>query len=381
MTNFDEIRPYRDNEIGEVLNRILNTPQFEAIIAFIFPNENPEDIKARARALKSIHELQVLFSFNAVARMIHDSTDGLSLSGLDELPANEAYLFISNHRDIILDSAFLSYKLVEAGRETVEIGTGDNLFFSPIVADMMRLNRSFKIHRNLTPRELHSYSVRLSEYIRQRVSQDHASVWIAQRNGRTKDGDDQTETGLLKMLGLSGEDFLTGFRELNIVPMAISYELDPCDRFKARELYHRHTGMPFQKSEAEDFLNMQAGIFDPKGRVHIALGEVLDQELESLAEMVNKNDRFRAFTDLLDSKIQGLFRLFPNNYIAADMLHGDQRFRQHYTDLEQQAFENHIDEMCRKVKNDKTALLPFLLNIYAKPVENRIMAGLPEAGM
>lgn len=376
MMNFDEIRPYRDSEIAGVIDRILANPEFNSIINFAFPGEPIEAVQARARAVNNIQELQALFSYNAVGRIKRETTDGLTVSGLEELDPAQGHLFISNHRDIILDSAFLSYLLVHYGRETVEIGTGDNLFFSPFISDLMRLNRSFKIHRNLTPRELLTYSVRLSHYIRERVAKDHASVWIAQRNGRAKDGIDQTETGLLKMLALSASDFTSGFQELRIVPMAISYELDPCDRFKARELAYKDAGLPFEKTKQDDFLNMQAGILEHKGRVHIALGDPIDQELEDLAQMVNKNDRFRAFRELMDSKIQGLYKLFPTNYIAADMLQAAHRFEDRYTDAEKKTFEQHLHKMRSSMENDKIDLLPFLLNIYANPVENQLQTGL-----
>lgn len=376
MMNFDEIRPYRDSEIAEVIERLLPQPQFNAIIEFTFPGESIEAIHARTRAVKSVQELQTLFSYTAVGRIIDNTSDGFSISGLEKLDPAQGYLFISNHRDIILDSALLSYALVDKGRDTVEIGTGDNLFFSPFVSDLMRLNRSFKIHRNLSPRELHTYSVRLSHYIRQQVVEDSSSVWIAQRNGRAKDGNDQTETGLLKMLALSESDFLKGFRELRIVPMAVSYELDPCDRFKARELAYKEANLTFEKTKQEDFLNMQAGILEHKGRVHISLGDPLDRELEDLADIVNKNDRFRAFRELMDRRIQSLYKLFPTHYIAADMREGRGHFEEKYTQEEKKAFGQHLKQMCAMVENDKIELLPFLLNIYANPVFNQLQAGV-----
>jgi len=376
MMNFDEIRPYNNSELAEAIDRILAYPEFDSIISYTFPGESKEAVHQRARSIKNIHELQKMFSYTAVGRIIRDSTHGLTVSGLKELDPSQGYLFISNHRDIILDSALLSYQLVAYGRETVEIGTGDNLFFSPFVSDLMRLNRSFKIHRNLTPRELHTYSVRLSHFIRHQVGTEKKSVWIAQRNGRAKDGHDQTETGLLKMLGLSSADFLAGFRELQIVPMAVSYELDPCDRFKARELAIKDAGLPFEKTKMEDFLNMQAGILEHKGRVHIAIGKPLDHELEGLALMKNKNERFRAFRELMDTQIQSLYKLFPTNYIAADMLNGNTDFSHNYTADEKEQFARHLRDMEEKLKNDKIELLPFLLNIYANPVFNQYQAGV-----
>lgn len=376
MINFDEIRPYRDSEITEVIERLLSHPQFNSIIAFTFPEESIEAIHARTRAVKSVQELQALFSYTAVGRIISNSADGFTITGLEELDPDQGYLFISNHRDIIMDSALLSYSLVHINRDTVEIGTGDNLFFSPFISDLMKLNRSFKIHRSLSPRELLTYSVRLSHYIRQRIATDNNSIWIAQRNGRAKDGHDQTETGLLKMLGLSDTDFLSGFRELQIVPMAVSYEYEPCDRFKARELAYKDAGRTFEKTTQDDFLNMQAGILEHKGKIQISLGKPLDQELEGLAEIVNKNNRFRDFRELMDTKIQALYKLFPTHYIAADMLQNGHRFEDKYTLAEKNAFEQHLEKTRALMENDKIELLPFLLNMYANPVENQLQAGI-----
>ena len=375
MMNFDEIRPFRSEEIQPVIQRLLANPEVHPILAYIFPDQSLDEVIKRLELITDVDELQKEVSFLAVKQIISDSTDGLTVSGLSHLKPHLGHLFISNHRDIIMDSAFLSYSLVAEGQLTVEVGTGDNLFFSPLVSDLMRLNKSFKIHRNLSPRQLHSYSVRLSHYIRHRVKEDQTSLWIAQRNGRTKDGNDKTETGLLKMLGLAGDDFFETFQSLHIIPMAISYEFDPCDRFKAQENFLKASGQAFEKNRMVDYMNMVAGIRDHKGRVHISLGSIEDFEIAEIAKIVNKNERFRSFTQLIDRKIQGLFKLFSNNYIAADMLHNRSIYRQYYTLSEKKAFENHLSEMAKKLKHDKKELLPFLLNIYAQPVANQIAAG------
>jgi len=370
-TVFDDIRPYRDAELPEALEDVLEHPRFERVIQFIFPGRDTEEAKAEARAQKHIYDLQRIFTYQAISRLLHDTSNGFTVSGLKELKNDQAYLFISNHRDITLDSALLNYALVDLKVNTVEIGTGNNLFISPYINGLLRLNKSFRIHRKLSPRELQQHSIKLSQYIRQRISQDQHSIWIAQRNGRTKDGHDQADTALLKMLGLSGNDFAPSYKELNIVPLAISYELETCAAFKAEEMYHKQADIPFVKTQEQDLQQMIMGLEAPKGRIHLAVGEVWKTEFEELAEIRNKNHRFQAFTRQLNQQIWKLFMLFPFHYVAADYRSNSTQFASYYTESDQLAFDTYIDQTCQQSKYDKKTLLPFLLDIYAQPVFNK----------
>jgi hypothetical protein len=372
MMNFDEIRPYQDYEVQAAIERLINEPRAFQLLGYLFPDQSKSEILARARAIQSVRDLQAAFSAHAIRRIAKQTTDDLSFEGFSYLEDGKGHLFISNHRDILLDSAFLNVLLFEEGFDTVEIGTGNNLFFSPVVTDLMKLNRSFIIHRNLPPRDLHRHSLRLSHYIRQRIDQDGVSCWIAQRNGRAKDGNDLTETGLLKMLDLSSEDFEEGFLELGLIPMAISYEYEPCDGLKVRESYLREQQAEYKKSKKEDYKSMLAGVTSPKGRVHLALGKPLEAEIRELARIVNKNERFRQLRHLIDQRIHQLYRLFPTHYLAADLLSNSSTYAAHYTKEEKERFLAHVARTLESLEGDRDWQRTCLLKLYARPVFNQV---------
>lgn len=322
MTDFDDIRPYRDDEVHEVLNRVIAEPEFLSAIAhFLFSTQSPFLLKLlrpvirlalqlRTRRVYSVRAFQEIVE-SYMAKMIHKTTDGLSVSGLDRLPKNEAYLFVSNHRDIAMDPAFVNWSLFHNNMDTVRIAIGDNLLTKPFASDLMRLNKSFLVRRGETaPKKMFVALKKLSAYIHHSIVNDKASVWIAQREGRAKDGVDGTEEAIIKMFALSKPkevayaDFV---RSLNIVPVAISYEWDPCDVAKARELFHKTELGSYQKDTHEDVHSIAMGIAGYKGHVHVSFGEVLRADFDDAAAVVQEIDR----------QILANYRLWPSNNLAA----------------------------------------------------------------
>lgn len=366
--SFDEIRPYFDHEVPEVLERLSKKPSFFVLMKYLFPERTGEEIVERFSHITGVEQFQTEYIRHAIWRMVEETTTDVTIEGLENLEEGTCYLFLSNHRDIILDSAILNILLKKAGRPTTKIAIGDNLLVSGLVTDLMKLNKSFIVHRAVARKDMIAFSRRLSAYIREQITTGKDSIWIAQRNGRTKDGNDQTHTGLLKMLSLTGPERLTDkFRELQIIPMSISYEFDPCDGLKAEELYHLHHDLPYEK---DDKVGMVKGIRGPKGRVHLCLGSPVNDWLDEMPENRNLNAWLREFADALDRILHRNFRLWPANYIAVDMLEGTPRFSENYSENDMAAFSAHMATALTGLKGDPEKLRKQFLEIYANPVRN-----------
>jgi hypothetical protein len=370
VESFEEIRPYHDEEVQGVLQRLINKPSFSLLMRYLFPDRATHETLEDLRHIQSTQAFQAQYIRRAIRRIISDSTEGLSISGLDQLDKLTPYFFISNHRDIILDSAFLNVLLFEHGYDTTQIAIGDNLMVSQLVTDLMKLNKSFVVHRSLGRHEFLAYSERLSRYLRHVQADRQESVWMAQRNGRAKDGNDRTQAALLKMLDISGKKLSEpeSFRPFRILPMAISYEYEPCDNLKAEELVHQALGLPYTK---DDKLGMIRGIRDPKGRVHIGLGSPLDAELDTI-EASNRNDWMRQLAGLIDRQIWAQFHLWPTHYLAADLLADSNRFAGHYSPAQLSQFMQHMEKRLLEVKGDRRRLQQQFLEIYAQPVWNKL---------
>lgn len=371
--SYNELSPCKDNEIHEILTRIVHDPKFFAVLDFLFPHEDKKQISANLLNIHSIKEFQGGFMRPAIMSIIKKSSKGLTFSGAEYLKPGETYLFIANHRDILLDSALLQVFLFNNNLETSQISFGNNLMSSTFVNDICRVNKMFTVIREGTRKEVYENSLKLSAYIRQSVSAGNSSVWIAQRNGRTKDGNDKTQNGLLKMLNLSGkEDFVTNFRSLNIVPVSISYEIEPCDLLKVQELYTFLTEARYVKREGEDQNSILTGIKQLKGHIHLAICRPVNPELQKL----EGNDVFklRQLAGIIDQRIYNNYRLWPNNYIAADILNGTQEYTSFYTPSEKDKFGNYLFMNTSRLKGDPQKLKQLLLRIYANPVFNKAQA-------
>ncbi len=366
---YDQIRPYHDHEVPKVLQRLGKKPSFFVLMKYLFPEQSGEEILQRFSNIHSVEQFQTEYIRHAIHRILKDSAGEVTIDGLEGIDPNTSYLFLSNHRDIILDSAILNVLLKDSGRRTTKIAIGDNLLVSELVTDLMKLNKSFIVHRNVARQDMMPYSNRLSSYIRDQVTQNLDSVWLAQRNGRTKDGNDQTHAGLLKMLNFSGKgDLEANFKELNIIPMSISYEIDPCDGLKAEERYHQNRGLPYEKDDKQ---GMVLGIRGFKGRIHLAFGSPLNQWIEDLPRSKNQNAWVRELADALDLEIHSNFRLWSNNFVAADVLEGSHRHQDHYSIENKEVFLQHMKKQLKERRGDKKELRKRFMEIYANPVWNR----------
>jgi len=371
--NFDDIRPFDDSEVNYYLRLLLEDEGFQHILEFIFKDQTKIDqIKLLLAHVHTIKDLQLKFVYQLVDDLIlKKSTDGLTYSGLDQLDKNTSYLFISNHRDIILDSAIMNFLIVLEGMNTTEIAIGNNLLIEKWIEYTVKLNRAFVVRRNLPVRELLMASKKLSEYIRRDVTQKNTSVWIAQREGRTKDGNDKTQLALLKMLNLSNiHEVGEGFKELKIVPLSISYEIEPCGISKVAELYKKQTE-GFEKTQEDDLRSMGEGLVRPKGHVHFGFGEPITSQIDLIGNDEPISTQIEKLAEIIDNKIYSSFKLWPNNYIAEDILNGTSNNLDQYTAEQFNRFAAMLDEAVELISGEKDVIRNMFLQMYVNPLINK----------
>ncbi len=371
--NFDDIRPYRNDELATVLARLLDDPDFNAMLKKLQTGEEAlVQMKAAIKATKSIEDFQSNLVVPVINQILASSSNGLTMNGLDQLDKNQRYLYISNHRDIILDSALLNVKMHASGFSPTEIAIGSNLLIFPWINDLVRINRSFIVNRNIPVKQMLTSSKILSQYIRHMITNGNDSIWIAQREGRAKDGNDITQPGLLKMLNMSNATgFFQGFEELKIVPMAISYEIEPCGNEKVAELKKRQNDPNFQKTEKDDLLSMVSGLSNQKGRIHIQFGNQIDENvLHCIANEPGMNERLRLLAEHIDKEIYKNYRLFPNNYIAYDLYFKTAKYANRYSQEEKDSFVELTHKRLQLVNEDIEDSMVLWLKMYATPVCN-----------
>jgi hypothetical protein len=302
----------------------------------------------------------------------------LELSGFKYLDKNQAYTFVTNHRDIILDSAFLDILLIDKGLDTFEIAIGDNLLVFPWIKDIVRLNKSFIVKRDLPVRQQLTASLELSSYMHNAIHERNQSIWIAQREGRAKDSDDRTQVSVLKMLNLGGSSsVLENLASIQIVPVSISYEYDPCDYLKAKEMQLKRDDPTFRKTTMDDLLNMQTGLTGFKGRVFYKVSPCISEELTKLEAGMHKNELFDKIAKLIDHRIHMNYHLYPGNYIAADMIDGLDRFSHCYSEKEREHFTAYLKQQLDKIElsnKDDDFLKKRMLEMYANPLKNKVEA-------
>lgn len=372
--DFEQIRPFHDEEVSAAVNALCNEPYFVRMIPALFPSVPVEAIVAKLRTVKRVEDFQVDFIIPFLDNVIKNSTYGVTASGIENLDKNKSYLFITNHRDIVLDSAFLNVKLHEAGFKTTEIGIGDNLLIYDWITDLVKLNKSFVVKRGLPVRQQMEASGTLSAFIRDSIVNQGQNIWLAQREGRSKDGNDMTQGAVLKMLNISGQSasMVENIRELNVVPVSISYEFDPCDYLKAYQYQLKRDNPEYKKSQKEDLTHMSMGITGKKGHVHFSFGTPITPELDKITDP-NKNVQVQAIVDIIDSQIYRNYHLWPGNYIAYDILENTARFRSEYTDDDKKAFLHYVNEhICRLEDADNSFIYDTILKMYANPVYNRL---------
>ncbi len=371
--DYESIRPYQDHEIQQVFERLKNETSFLELIGFLYPELSPQRFIDNMMQIKSIRQFQQEVISPYVKEIIKNTTKGITSEGLDELDPKESYLYVSNHRDIVLDSAILNVIMFDHGFDTTEIAIGDNLLIYPWITDLVKLNRTFIVKRNLPIRQMMESSTLLSEYIRHTLTDVGHSIWIAQREGRSKDGNDRTQLSLLKMLNISGNDesVAENFKELKIVPVSISYEYDPCDYLKALEFQHKRDNPDYIKTQDDDLMHMGTGLRGRKGRVHFAFGQPINNELDILKDIANKNEKFEFLAGLIDKHVHENYRLWPGNWVAWDMLNETDEYSNHYSREEKEVFISYIEEHLDRIEGDRNFLRKVLLEMYANPVVNK----------
>ena len=371
LTEFMDIAPFNDEEASAALTRLSNHPNTKWISKRIFPDQPDTLLGEILRNIHTVDEFQSIVMSKAIQWVIDHSVAEFTYDGLENLTSIEGkYLAMSNHRDIILDPAFLQLILLKNGLPDTQICVGDNLLKQKSVELLIRSNRMIKVIRGISARELYLSSQLLSRYIREVITSGTSSVWIAQRQGRTKDGVDTTEQGLLKMFDMSGtKDFTENFKELNIIPISISYEYEPCDILKAREILISRTEK-YVKSETEDLESIIQGIMQKKGNVHIQFGKPLTEEEIQEASLCDKNDRYQSIRHAMDRRIIDGYKLWKTNYMAYDIVNGGAKYADQYAPEELQAFKGYIEALLEKVEPElnKDELRDILLHIYSNPV-------------
>ncbi len=376
ISDFDDIRPFNPDEIPAAMQRIAGSSSFPILAAYVYPGEPLEEVRKRIAGYQTVREFQTETMRMVNARAIKNSMTSFSCSGLEQLSPDAQYLYVSNHRDIMLDSSLLQYFFVNNGFDTTEITFGANLMMSPLVIDIGKSNKMFKVERpGGSIKEFYRSSRHLSDYIRFAITEKKQSVWIAQRNGRTKDGNDTTDQGIIKMFCMScPEDKIQAIDQLHIVPVSISYEWESCDVLKTLELYESQFAK-YTKKPGEDLNSILTGITQPKGEVHIELCEPISRtELVCLSDLTN-NEYHRAVAQLLDKRIISAYRLYPNNYIAYDLRYGTQKYQGFYTPDQKEKFKDHVMQLERYDTCEMEKLTDIFLGIYSNPVKNKELLG------
>lgn len=371
-TEYDSIRPYNDNEVAGVINKLLSEESFIKFTQKLLPAYSKEMIISQLSKVKTVEDFQINFIVKIAKYIIDNTTKGVTIDGLENLNSDESYLFISDHRDIVLDSALLNVLLVENGFKTTEIAIGSNLLIQPWIEDFVKLNKSFVVKRNASIRKMIANARELSAYIRYSLNDKKSSIWLAQREGRTKDGNDRTQHSLLKMLQMNmNKDFVGNFSKLKIVPVAISYEYEPCDYMKTKELYLRSTDEGFTKKPIDDLRSMVNGMVNEKGRVHFNIGHPIVDVLEKI-NSIEGIDKIKALADVIDYRIHKKYKLWPDNYIAYDMRNKSDKFSDKYNSEEKNLFIKHMNKKLESISGDRDTLEQIFLNIYSNPVKNRL---------
>ena len=372
---FDAIRPFEPEELPEVFERLLGNAQFAQVVAYVFKDVPFDMLAQKMRACKTNLEFQVAFCYPFIKGLLQKASLGCDMN-VDAIDMEKRYTFVSNHRDIVLDSALLDVLLVDAGcKTTCEIAIGDNLLSLPWVKDLVRINKSFIVERSVSLRQMLLSSKRLSDYMHLVIAQKHDNVWIAQREGRAKDSNDRTQESIIKMMVMGGEGSLVErLKGLHIVPLAISYEYDPCDFLKAQEFQLKRDIADWKKGPMDDVVSMQTGIMGYKGHIHYDAAPCIDAWLDTLDPDMPKADFFKAVATHIDEEVFRRYRLYPSNYVALDELEGTTAHADRYTAEQKAQFDGYIAQQLAKIQlpdKDEAFLRERLLTMYANPARNQ----------
>lgn len=374
---FDEIRPYSPEELPQIFEELIADPEFKEAMAHAFPSMPFEQIAAAMRASKTNLDFQKALVKPFLKGLIAKLSSGISLS-FENKESMQHALCISNHRDIILDSAFLCLLMVEHADNTVEIAIGDNLLIRPWIKKLVRVNRSFIVQRSASIREMLASSKRLSSYMHYTISERKQPIWLAQREGRAKDSNDLTQEGLIKMLSMySNDDMIDALKELNIAPTTISYEYDPCDFLKAKEFQQKRDNPEFKKSPFDDLINMQTGLMGYKGAIHYHIADCINEELDKIDRELTKNEKTNAVARIIDRHIHLNYRFYPINYYYYQLLTGDTQFADRFTADDKEKLDAYMAGQIAKIdlpEKDEAFLRTKILEMYANPLINHLKA-------
>ncbi|GHV49556.1 acyltransferase [Bacteroidia bacterium] len=377
INKFDDIRPLTDAEVPRAIEELIANPDFERAFRYIKPDLNWKEFSQLMRTFKTINDFKTNLAYDAVMTVARATTFSLAISGRSRLPEGHVpCTFISNHRDIVLDAAFLNVMLYDVGYGMTQVAIGDNLLISPWIETVVRLNNSFIVKRGVSGRQQLEASLTLSSYMHYTINETRESVWIAQREGRAKDSDDKTQSSILKMLNMGGsKDIVANLMALNIVPVAISYEFDPCDFLKAKEFQQKRDYPDFVKSKRDDLLNMETGILNNKGRVHFTICSPINTQLEQLDRNVDKNELYGRIAQVIDKEIYKYYRFYPCNYVAYDLLTNSNHFSYNYGLNDKKEFESYLQGQLDKIaipNKDEAYLRLKLLEMYTNPLKNHL---------
>jgi len=375
--NFDDIRPLNNNEVKDAIEALVTNEDFERAFRYIKPDVNWKEFSETMRSFKTKEDFKSKLAYEAVMLVANKTTFSLTISGRSRLPKDKKpCTFISNHRDIVLDASFLNVMLYDVGYGMTQVAIGDNLMIRPWIETLVRLNNSFIVKRGVSVRQMLDVSRTLSAYIRHTINDTKESIWIAQREGRAKDSNDRTQGSVLKMLNMSGDkDIVSNIMDLNIFPVAISYEYDPCDFLKAKEFQMKRDDPNYVKSQRDDLLSMETGILNNKGRVHFTLTQPINDQLVALDKDMEKNELIATIASIIDKEIYKHYRFYPCNYVAYDMLTGTKRFSSNYGLRDKKHFEEYLQGQLDKIvlpNKDEAFLRTKILEMYTNPLKNHL---------
>lgn len=385
--DFSDIAPYGQEEFKEKMAHLVNEEGFEHAVRYVMPDvDYPEFVKLLL-SVKDGNEFQSKVMRSFLEMLVKRTTSGITCGGLDNISHDQRYTFMSNHRDIVLDASFLNYCFLTNDFPTSEVAIGNNLLIYDWITDLVKLNKSFIVKRNLKITQALVAARQLSAYIHYCINQKHESLWIAQREGRAKDSNDITQESLIKMIGLEGGGtLLENIISANIIPVAISYEYDPNDYLKATEFLLKRLDPAFKKSPHDDLLSMETGLLKPKGRVHFQIGRGINDILTKLPADTDKAEILKNVCSAIDCEIHSNYKIFPINYIAHDLLHHNQEYRAEYSEEELHGFQNYIEQQLDKVRLasvsvvDRNYMQEMMLTMYFNPLKNKIAASGKRCG-
>lgn len=379
-SRFDDISPLKDSDVKERIQELLVDPGFQHAVSYIIPDVNWDDFSSEMSKYNTKEEFQTNIIYQVMCMLANRVTSGLDGEGWENIDKSVEHLFLSNHRDIVLDAGFMNILRHKYGFRTTEIAIGDNLLIHKWIDTLVRLNKSFIVRRGVSGRQILLNSKHLSDYIHYVITQKGESIWMAQREGRAKDSDDLTQDSLIKMIAMSPENgnIIDNLKELNIIPLSISYEYDPCDYLKAKEFQLKRDNPDYKKTQRDDLLNMEMGILGFKGRVIFKFGKCINPELDKIKEIEpDKRHQVDMVARAIDKNIHFNYEIFPCNYIAYDLLHESSRFANKYTLSDIDTFKEYLNKQIAKIDIDKVDsefVWHKLLEMYSNTLKNYLIA-------